>query len=80
MALAETPVARGPDVPAGEGEQQRLAPARALLRRPEWLFLDEATAALDEATGAHLYELLRQRLPHLARTRGAILAPWTRSD
>jgi putative ATP-binding cassette transporter len=30
------------------GQQQRLAFARVLLQRPRWVFLDEATAALDE--------------------------------
>jgi putative ATP-binding cassette transporter len=44
------------------GEQQRIAIARALVQRPDWLFLDEATSAVDEATEAHLYQLLRERL------------------
>ena len=44
------------------GEQQRIAVARALIHRPDWLFLDEATAAVDEATEARLYGLLRERL------------------
>ena len=30
------------------GEQERLAFARLLLHKPGWVFLDEATAALDE--------------------------------
>jgi len=44
------------------GEQQRLAFARALLLRPTWLFLDEATSNLDGASQGRLYELLTQRL------------------
>jgi putative ATP-binding cassette transporter len=45
------------------GEQQRLGLARALLLAPQYLFLDEATASLDEASEAALYRLLRQKLP-----------------
>jgi putative ATP-binding cassette transporter len=45
------------------GEQQRIAFARTLVQKPDWLFLDEATSALDEATEAHLYGLVRERLP-----------------
>ena len=44
------------------GEQQRLAIARALLHAPDYLFLDEATASLDEAAEATLYRLLQERL------------------
>ncbi len=45
------------------GEQQHLAIARALLAKPDWLFLDEATANLDPEAEASLYRLLRERLP-----------------
>jgi putative ATP-binding cassette transporter len=45
------------------GEQQRIAFVRALVQKPDWLFLDEATSAVDEATEARLYRLLRDRLP-----------------
>ncbi len=44
------------------GEQQRLGIARALLQAPDYLFLDEATASLEEAAEAALYRLLQERL------------------
>jgi putative ATP-binding cassette transporter len=47
-------------------EQQRLAIVRALLQRPEWLFLDDATSALDEGAERRAYELLARRLPRAA--------------
>ena len=44
------------------GEQQRLGIARALLHAPDYLFLDEATASLDEPAENDLYRLLQERL------------------
>ncbi len=46
------------------GEQQRVAVARALLAKPDWLFLDEATASLDPDAEQDLYRVLREKLPH----------------
>jgi vitamin B12/bleomycin/antimicrobial peptide transport system ATP-binding/permease protein len=46
------------------GEQQRVALARAILLEPDFLFLDEATASLDEPSEARLYRLLAEKLPH----------------
>jgi len=48
------------------GEQQRIAFARALIQKPDWLFLDEATSAVDEGTESRLYQLVRDRLPGTA--------------
>ena len=54
-------------------DQQRIAFVRVLLRRPAWVFLDEATSESDEESRARLYGLLTERLPNasvvtLART------------
>jgi putative ATP-binding cassette transporter len=46
------------------GEQQRVALVRALLAKPDWIFLDEATASLDPEAEAALYEVLKRRLPN----------------
>lgn len=48
------------------GEQQRLAIARVLLKKPQWVLADEATSALDEATEHSVY----QRLLALVQAQG----------
>ena len=45
------------------GEQQRLSIARALLYRPQWLYMDESTSAMDEEDEALLYQALIDQLP-----------------
>ncbi|WP_339528947.1 ABC transporter ATP-binding protein/permease [Pseudomonas mucidolens] len=45
------------------GEQQRLGFARALLFAPHWLYMDEATSAMDEEDEAMLYQALIDGLP-----------------
>jgi len=66
--LARLP--KGLDTPVGErgmalsaGERQRITLARALLRRPSVLILDEPTAALDMANERHIAHSLREALP-----------------
>ncbi len=46
------------------GEQQRIGFGRALLAKPDWIFLDEATASLDPDAEEDLYHTLKQRLPN----------------
>jgi putative ATP-binding cassette transporter len=48
------------------GEQQRIAFARVMLVKPEFIFMDESTSALDETLEAQLYEMLKSRLPDSA--------------
>ena len=48
------------------GEQQRLAFARVLLQKPQWVFLDEASSALDEPAEDALYHTLVEELPETA--------------
>ncbi len=53
------------------GEQQRLAIARVLLKRPRWVFADEVTSALD----ASAEEVLYQKLLSLVRDQqGALVS------
>ncbi|CEK11557.1 ABC transporter ATP-binding protein/permease [Legionella hackeliae] len=42
------------------GQKQRISFARALLKKPDWLFLDEATSSLDEESEDHVYRVIKK--------------------
>lgn len=50
------------------GQQQRVAIARALITRPDAVFADEPTGALDSRTGQQVLELLAQMTRELNQT------------
>jgi putative ATP-binding cassette transporter len=53
------------------GEQQRLAIARVLLKKPKWVLADEATSALDETTEKFIYKRL---LALVESAQGALIS------
>ena len=49
------------------GQKQRLCIARAILKKPKVLILDDSTSAVDTATEARIREQLSQKLPDMTK-------------
>jgi ATP-binding cassette subfamily B protein len=49
------------------GQKQRLCIARALLKKPKILILDDSTSACDTATDAKIQKAFRTQLPHMTK-------------
>jgi zinc transport system ATP-binding protein len=58
-------MAKAPFGSLSGGQSQRVLIARALMGRPEYLFLDEATASVDPSAEKHFHELISQLKGHL---------------
>ena len=54
------------------GQQQRVAIARALITRPDVVFADEPTGALDTGTSREVLDLLRRMVVHYGQTIVAV--------
>ena len=49
------------------GQKQRLCIARALLKKPQILILDDSTSAVDTATDARIRRAFREEIPHITK-------------
>lgn len=49
------------------GQKQRLCIARAVLKKPKVLILDDSTSAVDTATESKIREMLKSELPHMTK-------------
>src|SRR5699024_4259485 len=53
------------------GQKQRLCIARAILKKPKVLILDDSTSAVDTATETRIRERLAEKLPHMTKNSNA---------
>ncbi|WP_143142968.1 ABC transporter ATP-binding protein [Clostridium sp. Marseille-P3244] len=49
------------------GQKQRLCIARAILKKPKVLILDDSTSAVDTATESRIRKMLSEKLPHMTK-------------